>query len=198
MTIKDWEEYKLPKLNEIHFLQSIFNFIENCVQTFESCLIASVHNKCATVVIAIVYMMFKFKWNVHRTLEFIYSRKTDVEITQNIFNSIMKLEDNYKSDLEKKKGILRTDWNMFSNLRAVFKEDQLSKKDIIRFIENAKMRAHKTKQIFFMGEVFLEAEEEASIVNSFVNSLKYKKDEKTALWCYRGGSSEAWTHFLSQ
>ena len=59
---------------------------------FESCLIASLNNKCASVVVGIVYMMFKFKWNVHKSLEYIHSRKSDVEITKSIILSLQKIE----------------------------------------------------------------------------------------------------------
>jgi len=37
-------------------------------------------------------MMFKFRWNVHKTLEFICSRKTDIEITKTIIKQLQQLE----------------------------------------------------------------------------------------------------------
>jgi len=69
-------------------LNSLFYFIETCAQNFESCLIVSIGNKCSTVVVAVIYMMFRYKWNVRKTLEFIYSRKSDVEITKAIISSL--------------------------------------------------------------------------------------------------------------
>mmetsp|Transcript_41925 Transcript_41925/g.64174 ORF Transcript_41925/g.64174 Transcript_41925/m.64174 type:complete len:109 (+) Transcript_41925:425-751(+) len=83
-TIKDWEEHKLSRVTDFGFLMQLFNFIEGAAMNFESCLITSVSNKCASVVVGIVYMMFKFKWNTHKTLEYICSRKNDVEITKGI------------------------------------------------------------------------------------------------------------------
>jgi hypothetical protein len=87
-TIKEWEEHKVNRLNDINFLQGLFNFIEEAVAGFKSCLIASISNKCASVVVGIVYMMFKYKWNVHKTLEYICSRKTDIEITKTIIKQL--------------------------------------------------------------------------------------------------------------
>mmetsp|Transcript_2470 Transcript_2470/g.3795 ORF Transcript_2470/g.3795 Transcript_2470/m.3795 type:complete len:124 (-) Transcript_2470:661-1032(-) len=87
-TIKDWEEHKVHRLLDINYLNTLYYFIEEAVQNFKSCLIASVNNKCASIVVAIVYMMFKYKWNVHKTLEFICSRKTDIEITKTIIKQL--------------------------------------------------------------------------------------------------------------
>lgn len=86
--IKDWEEHKVQRLTDIRYLSELFYFIEEAVQSFRSCLITSVANKCASVVVGIVYMMFKYKWNVHKTLEYICSRKTDIEITKTIIKQL--------------------------------------------------------------------------------------------------------------
>ena len=83
-TIEDWDEHRVNNLTDINFLNSIFAFIEEAVQNFKSCLIVSSDNKCSTVVLGVMYMMFKFKWNVHKTLEYICSMKTDIEITKTI------------------------------------------------------------------------------------------------------------------
>jgi len=136
-------------------------------------------NKCATVVVAIVYMLIKFKWNIHKTLEFIHSRKTDVEITKNIINTLQKVEGVFLMDMEQQKGFLRKDWELYSRLTTAFSEAQLDKKDVDRVKDLAKRRKLvKNRTIFYMGEIFLDIEEEASIVNSYLNSQKQKKEAK--------------------
>ena len=61
-----------------------FDFIELAVRNYTSCLIVSHKNKCASVAIAIIYMLIKFSWSVHRTLEYINSKKVDIEMTKSV------------------------------------------------------------------------------------------------------------------
>lgn len=52
----------------------------------------SFKNKCATVVVAIIYLLFKFKWKIHKCLEYINSKKLDIEITKTILKELTILE----------------------------------------------------------------------------------------------------------
>mmetsp|Transcript_5870 Transcript_5870/g.9490 ORF Transcript_5870/g.9490 Transcript_5870/m.9490 type:complete len:237 (+) Transcript_5870:113-823(+) len=90
-TINEWEEHKVNNLQNLAFLTKVYEFIESAVQQYKSCLIVSPDNKCATVVIGIVYMMMKYKWTVHKTLEYICSRKSDIEITKTIIKHLQQL-----------------------------------------------------------------------------------------------------------
>jgi len=83
-TIKDWEEHKIVNIHNMQFLLKLFDFIEQATNQYKSCLIVSPDNKCATVVVGIIYMLFKYKWSVHKTLEYVCSRKADIEITKTI------------------------------------------------------------------------------------------------------------------
>ena len=85
-TINDWLEHKVnldPKQ-----CKAIYEFIEDAGKRYNSCLIISQRNKCCTVVIAILYLIQKCKWDVHRCLEYINAKKSDVEITVTILKQL--------------------------------------------------------------------------------------------------------------
>jgi rRNA-processing protein FCF1 len=196
MSILDWEEHKVQRLTDINYLNELFCFIEEAVQGFKSCLITSVNNKCASVVVGIVYMMFKFKWNVHKTLEYICSRKTDIEITKTIIKQLQDLENTFLHDLRRKQTHLRTDWTIYSNLSNVDTEEKLAIKDMYRLIQSDNLQKRirdsslnrSVDANFFMGNLFLQAEEEAAIINFYLNSLKHKKEDKKKKDAGLGGS----------
>ena len=86
LTISNWSEHKMDlKFEEC---LDMFEFIEDAATIYSSCLVVSTKNKCSTVVISIIYLMQKFKWDVHRCLEFINARKSDVEITMKILKKL--------------------------------------------------------------------------------------------------------------
>lgn len=74
-TVSSWDEYKLPLLRDIELVMQIYCFIEDAVKNYKSCLVTSTENKCKTAVIATVYLMFKYKWSLHKSFEFLNSRK---------------------------------------------------------------------------------------------------------------------------
>ena len=52
----------------------------------------SVYNKCGTVVVAMIYLMIKYKWKLMRTIEYMNARKKNFEITKTIIKDLKKLE----------------------------------------------------------------------------------------------------------
>lgn len=81
--------------------RAIFEFIEEACTNYNCCLVISQRNKCCTVVIAIIYLIQKYKWDVHRCLEYINERKSDVEITVTILKQLQKFEEIYKQEIRK-------------------------------------------------------------------------------------------------
>ena len=86
------------RIDDYEYAKEIFAFVEEACQKYTSCLIASATNKCNTVVCALIYLMMKFKWNLHRSLEYICGRKNDVEITKAILKQLHKLEQSIQKD----------------------------------------------------------------------------------------------------
>lgn len=116
MTISNWDEHKIPLLDELSKVVGIYNFIEEAVKSFRSCLVVSVENKCKTVLIATVYLMYKYKWSLHRTFEFLNDRKSDIEMTKGLMKQLQKLESiiykEIKQDPITKYVGLRQDWQI--------------------------------------------------------------------------------------
>jgi hypothetical protein len=84
----------MDKLDDIDFVMNLFDFIEEAVNNYTSCLIVSQKNKCTTIAVGIVYCIVKYKWGVHKTLEYINAKKADIEITKNILKQLQIAERN--------------------------------------------------------------------------------------------------------
>ena len=92
ITVSDWDEHKVPLLDQLATVITIYNFIEEAVKNFKSCLVVSVDNKCKTVMIATIYLMYKYKWSLQRTFEFLNDRKPDIEMTKGLMKQLQKVE----------------------------------------------------------------------------------------------------------
>lgn len=110
--IKDWREHQLSNISSVSIARSIYEFIEQSVVDYESCLVVSYKNKCATVVAAIIYLLFKFRWKIHKCLEYINSKKLDIEITKTILKELSILEKKLELELRETNGTLRSDWKI--------------------------------------------------------------------------------------
>ena len=89
-TIEGWEENKITLTLDICL--KIFKFVEEAVLNYSSCMVVSVKNRCSSIVVAIVYLMMKLKWDVYRCLEFLNFKKCDIQITKSILLQIINLE----------------------------------------------------------------------------------------------------------
>jgi len=56
-------------------------------------LIVSPKNLCCSVVVAIIYLMIKFKWNLLKSLEYMNARKADIELPVYIIKNLMIFEE---------------------------------------------------------------------------------------------------------
>lgn len=92
LTLETWAEHRVDRLDDQSFLLNIFQFIESAVASYSSCLIVSQKNRCSTIVIAIIYCVIKYKWSIHKTLEYINGRKADIEITKSILKQLKNVE----------------------------------------------------------------------------------------------------------
>ena len=99
MTISTWDEHKVPLLNEFDTVVKIFHFIEDAVKNFKSCLVVSVENKCKPVMIATIYLMYKYKWSLQKAFEFLNDRKPDIEMTKGLMKQLQKVESNIVKDI---------------------------------------------------------------------------------------------------
>lgn len=92
----------MNKLLDMNHINELYRFIHEAVQNFSSCLIVSQRNKCVTVVVAILYLMMKFKWTVLRSLEYMNARKADIEITKTIIKQLQIIERGIENEMQKR------------------------------------------------------------------------------------------------
>jgi hypothetical protein len=161
----------------------VYEFIESATSQYQSCIIVSLKNKCATIVVAILYLLIKFKWTVHRTLEYINSKKLDIEITKTILKELGVLEAKVQEQIAAGGGVLRADWRIDPYISNYDPYD--SDEDNISCTSRSRLRggskklkpinrikaAELTSFSTHMGEsTFILLEEEASIINHYKNS----------------------------
>ena len=71
------EDDRVPK--------EIVRFIDEAIENFgTSVLIHSVRGQNRSSVVAILYFMEKYRWSLMKTLEFINSRRPDLELRANV------------------------------------------------------------------------------------------------------------------
>lgn len=69
-----------------------YKFIDEALNVGESVLVHSVKGHNRSVCIIASYMMKKFRWTLYKTLEFLHSRRPDLEIRAAFFNQLLALE----------------------------------------------------------------------------------------------------------
>ncbi|CAK75523.1 unnamed protein product (macronuclear) [Paramecium tetraurelia] len=89
----------LEQDNEVLFdergenVNKIFTFIEECFQQGESCLVHSVRGQSRACCVLAAYFMKKYSWTLYKTLEFLNSRRPDLEIRASFFYQLNALEN---------------------------------------------------------------------------------------------------------
>lgn len=73
-------------------MNQIYKFIENSSNIGESSLVLSVKGQNRSVCVVAAYLMKKFRWTLYKTLEYLHSRRPDLEMNANFFNQLMNLE----------------------------------------------------------------------------------------------------------
>lgn len=151
-------------------------FIEEAVQGYSSCLIASTSNRCNTVVCGLVYLMMKYKWNLHRALEYLNGRKPDIEVTKMILKQLQQLERLIEKDLQSRDlySKLRSNWNLSHTLETNNVSDVESDSDYSRLghqeyiqlpLKRRDTNTTKNSGNIYMRSTYIQIEDEAAIIN---------------------------------
>lgn len=67
---------------------AIFDFVENAIKKYESVLVHSVRGMSRSSVVLAAYFMRKYRWSMLKTLEFLNSRRPDLEIRSNFIQQL--------------------------------------------------------------------------------------------------------------
>jgi len=89
----NWQELEVPdQLEKQEIRESIISFIEDGLKEYKSVMIVSQKNQCRSVIVALLYLMMKYKWSTLRALEFLASKKPNLQITNEILKYFLRLE----------------------------------------------------------------------------------------------------------
>ena len=66
-------------------LNKIFTFLEDCFSLGESSLVHSVRGQSRSCCVLAAYFMKKYNWTLYKTLEYLNSRRPDLEIRASFF-----------------------------------------------------------------------------------------------------------------
>lgn len=160
-TLTNVHEHRFDLISNYHEMKRLFQFIEHAVSNHRGCLIVSLKNKCCTVVMAIIYLLFKFNWSAIQSLEYINHKKIDVEITNGIMSRLKCLQEHHEEVLRSKGMLLRKTWNI-EKMRTSFLDPSQTCVNI----------KYLTK--WMLDAKFVLMEEEATLINHFMNSWKLK------------------------
>lgn len=97
--INNWTEHSVKDIDDFQFARKVFRFIEEAVNQCSTCLVISFKNKCATVVICLIYLLLKYKWDLKVALQFINSRKIDIEITKLIIKNLSQIQNKVAEEM---------------------------------------------------------------------------------------------------
>lgn len=65
---------------------AIFEFIEEAIEVTESVLVHSVRGQSRATCVLAAYIMRKYKWSLLKALEFLNSRRPDLEIRESFIH----------------------------------------------------------------------------------------------------------------
>lgn len=87
--------YRVPKLlfdQKNVIITDIVEFIEEANEEGESVLVHSLRGQSRACCALSVYFMIKHKWTLYKTLEYLNSRRPDLEIRASFFHQLTQLE----------------------------------------------------------------------------------------------------------
>jgi hypothetical protein len=73
-------------------MKQVYPFIEACISNSESLLVHSITGMNRSVMIVSAYLMIKYHWSLKKSLEFIKTRKPNLEIRSNILEQLVHYE----------------------------------------------------------------------------------------------------------
>ncbi|CAD8207566.1 unnamed protein product [Paramecium octaurelia] len=117
----NWLENEQQILFPNDTVNEIYQFIEQAHSNGESVLVHSVRGQSRSCCALAAYFMRKYKWKLYKTLEFLNSRRPDLEIRASFYHQLTQLE----SKLSKKgEGGLSSSWQPHEEQDLPLEEDE--------------------------------------------------------------------------
>ena len=92
-------------------IEKILYFIAQALSRGEGLLIISLKGKDRCCIIVVIYLMRKYNWSVDKCIEYIKSKKEDIEIEPYFIKQLKE----YEARLSKINGVTTNNWNELSN-----------------------------------------------------------------------------------
>lgn len=106
----------------------ILNFIEEAHEKGESVLVHSNRGQSRASAVLVVYFIQKYKWTLFKTLEFLNSRRPDLEIRASFINQLSEFERRLSS---LGKGPQSSDWNELSTKINMNQDDLIENEELL-------------------------------------------------------------------
>ncbi len=106
----NWSENPNQKLfdSKDEIVNRIVSFIDESLKNGEGLLIHSVRGQDRVCIVVIIYLMKKYNWSLRKSIEFLHSKKQDIDIP----NFFLEQLFNFSIRLDKiNKGIKKENWN---------------------------------------------------------------------------------------
>lgn len=101
-------------------LAIICEFVEKARELGESVLIHSVKGQSRASCAICAYLMQRYRWGFYKTLEFLDSRRPDLEIRRNFFEQLKVLADNISKKIK-----VSNDWNTMASVDPETKQEEI-------------------------------------------------------------------------
>lgn len=101
---------------------AIFDFIEEALDATESVLVHSVRGQSRATCALAAYIMRKYKWSLLKSLEFLNSRRPDLEIRATFIHQLSEYEFRLKKQM---KSNISSKWDELSNVKPTFACEEL-------------------------------------------------------------------------
>ena len=101
---------------------AIFEFIEEALEATESVLVHSVRGQSRATCALAAYIMRKYKWSLLKSLEFLNSRRPDLEIRATFINQLSAYEARLSNQMRLN---VTSKWDELSNKKPTFACDEL-------------------------------------------------------------------------
>ncbi|CAD8188680.1 unnamed protein product [Paramecium octaurelia] len=117
----NWQENEQQVLFQNENVNEIYHFIEQAHVNGESVLVHSVRGQSRSCCALAAFFMRKYKWKLYKTLEFLNTRRPDLEIRASFYHQLTQLE----SKLSKKgEGGLSSSWQPHEEQDLPLEEDE--------------------------------------------------------------------------
>lgn len=71
-------------------------FIDDGLANGEGVIVHSARGHNRSIAVLCVYFMRKYRWTLYKTLQYMHSRRPDLEIRANFFNQLLALESRFQ------------------------------------------------------------------------------------------------------